>query len=692
MSAFPFSSTFDLQPLTFDLQPLTSNLQPHPFLRASFPLSASLLASSTTLPRIPCLPRAISRNLSSPQPLSGAIPRARPPLAPRPSPARTVVVSVRHRDIDLRGRRQDRTTRIPTDNRSPIHHPYSIPHGGPAVPYAFIPKSFPTEIPREPLPLFGSLLVPLLLSSTTSSSSSSPRTESDGRLSQTMTAVENLSPPAPQPPPPPPAPADDDQLYHSDDVGLRDTPPLEKKVRLQPSPSPPLDIPSPEFTPDSSPDLPDRDRDRDLDRKLPPRDPNRHRHRHRRHPRNRACRGDAVLVYSMDGGKRHDIADIAGREALQSDDEDPDNITQRGATAIDDVEKDVKDDGSLAAIAAGALAHQGQAAHEAATQMSQGNAAARRVEGGLMGDVKPSIPASASAYAGDAQSPDVSIKPEAMAASTGGLPPIRQHSPISHLSNGNGNGPITLPSITAQLGDINHLADNPVDSPFPQSPPARPPHSRYPAAPNHGSPPKSPNDAFHRRGLPSPSGPGHYYYTQNNHQRIAQADGTQYASAGDYSSSNAETPSTEHSAATPALPIDRMSIDGITNPQIGGYQCSYPGCTAQPFQTQVSCGDGGKKHLSNANSIYTVPVELPRQRALVDSAALLPCQGLPTERRGQGLQEEERDDPARAGARFARLRVPLLPRQGTQVPAPGQSPAVCCSVWEGVSCSELTSV
>ena len=415
-----------------------------------------------------------------------------------------------------------------------------------------------------------------------------------------MTAVENLSPPPP--PPPPPAQADDDQLYHSDDVGPRDTPPLEpRKVKLQPSPSPPLAIPSSEVTPDSSPDPPDRDidRDRDRDRKLPPGDPNRH--RHRPHHRNRASQGDAVLVYFMDGGKRHDIANWAGREALQSDDEEPDENTQRRATAVDDVGKDMKDVGSLAAIAAGALAHQGQAAHEAATRMSQDNAAARRVEGDPRADVKHSIPASASAYAGDAQSPDASIKPEPMAPSTGGLPPIRQHSPISHLSNGNGSGPITLPSITAQLGDINHLADNAVDSPFPQSPPARPPHGRYPSAPNHGSPPKSPNDAFHRRGLPSPSGPGHYYYTQNNHQRIAQADGTQYASAGDYSSSNAETPSTEHSVATPALPIDRMSIDGITNPQIGGYQCSYPGCTAQPFQTQVSCGSFGKEALNNAN-------------------------------------------------------------------------------------------
>jgi hypothetical protein len=36
-----------------------------------------------------------------------------------------------------------------------------------------------------------------------------------------------------------------------------------------------------------------------------------------------------------------------------------------------------------------------------------------------------------------------------------------------------------------------------------------------------------------------------------------------------------------------SMAIDRMSIDGIPNPQIGGFQCSFPGCTVLPFQTQV---------------------------------------------------------------------------------------------------------
>ncbi|PSS18594.1 hypothetical protein M430DRAFT_101450 [Amorphotheca resinae ATCC 22711] len=47
------------------------------------------------------------------------------------------------------------------------------------------------------------------------------------------------------------------------------------------------------------------------------------------------------------------------------------------------------------------------------------------------------------------------------------------------------------------------------------------------------------------------------------------------------------------------MAIDRMSIDGITNPQVGGYQCTYPGCTAQPFQTQYLLNSHANVHSSN---------------------------------------------------------------------------------------------
>lgn len=183
----------------------------------------------------------------------------------------------------------------------------------------------------------------------------------------------------------------------------------------------------------------------------------------------------------------------------------------------------------------------------------------------------------------------LSIKTETRASppAAGELPPIL-HSPHDGLPNGNGNGSITLPSISAQLGDINHLADAVPngESTFSQSPSGRQ-APRF-TAPGHGSP-QSPNDTFTRRELPSPAGQA-FFYNPNSLRRPSQVgEGTQYISAGEYSSSNTETPSTDQSASTPATTgIDRMSIDGITNPQIGGFQCTYPGCTAQPFATQVS--------------------------------------------------------------------------------------------------------
>jgi hypothetical protein len=202
---------------------------------------------------------------------------------------------------------------------------------------------------------------------------------------------------------------------------------------------------------------------------------------------------------------------------------------------------------------------------------------------------RPTIPSISTLYVDGSESQssrDPKIKREMSGSPEAGeLPTIRQHSRQSALSNGIGSGHITLPSISDQLRDIQILAEAPRDSAFSQSPPARPP-SRFSAVPQHGSPPKSPNDTF-RRELPSP-GRGHFYFNANSHRRLSQTDGPQYSSYGDYSSGNTETPGTDQSGSTPVMmAIDRTSIDGITNPQIGGFQCTYPGCTAQPFQTQV---------------------------------------------------------------------------------------------------------
>lgn len=374
-----------------------------------------------------------------------------------------------------------------------------------------------------------------------------------------------------------------------DDVGLHNSPPLKPmKVNLQPSPSPPPAVPLPLVSPDSSPGPPDR--------------------KGSSRTKYRPSQGDAVLVSFMAGGKHSDIARDAGDKPLASDNEDGEEPVKGTDVAISPVpveegEEEVKDEAipednlALAARAADALRQTAKGSSEIAQKEATTTSPISKLSmpgpGDPMEGLKQTIPSISTIYVGGTgskSSPDAAIKHEMSGSpAVGELPPIRQHSPQSALSNGNGASHITLPSISDQLGDINHLAEAAAagDSAFSQSPPARPP-PRFSAVPGHahGSPPKSPNDAF-RRELPSP-GRGHFYYNANSHRRLSQTDGPQYSSSGDYSSSNTETPSTDQSGSTPAtMAIDRMSIDGITNPQIGGFQCTYPGCTAQPFQTQV---------------------------------------------------------------------------------------------------------
>jgi hypothetical protein len=126
---------------------------------------------------------------------------------------------------------------------------------------------------------------------------------------------------------------------------------------------------------------------------------------------------------------------------------------------------------------------------------------------------------------------DVKLTTTASPASE--LPPIRQHSPKSGLSNSTGAGLVTLPSISDQLGDLNRLAEAAVAgvSTFSQSLTRRPP-PRLSAVPGQGSPPKSPNDTV-RRELPSPGRHAvRYDYNANSHRRASQSDSPQYASAG----------------------------------------------------------------------------------------------------------------------------------------------------------------
>lgn len=381
-----------------------------------------------------------------------------------------------------------------------------------------------------------------------------------------------------------------EDVYDPDDVGLRDSPLLKAmKVTLTPSPSPPPAAPLPQVSPDSSPSGPGR------------------KGSNRR--KNRPSQGDAVLVSVMDGGKRPEIARQAGAQPLASDEEEEEESVK--GTEVN-VGKDGVDE--LTALAQNALrAHEGQTAQSSSqptqtapinkTNSPESNVQAGDVE--PMEDVKPTLPSIIATHIGaplKQASPDTIVKTEIKTAE-GELPPILPQSPQSNLSNGHANTPITLPSISDQLGDINHLTEAAAtaDSPFSQSPPGRPGPPRFSAIPGQGSPPKSPHDSF-RPQLPSPGrGAPPYFYGANSIRRPSQAEGGQYSSA-EYSTpstSTGETPSTDQSGATPAIPIDRMSIDGITNPQIGGFQCTYPGCTAQPFQTQYLLNSHANVHSSN---------------------------------------------------------------------------------------------
>jgi hypothetical protein len=275
----------------------------------------------------------------------------------------------------------------------------------------------------------------------------------------------------------------------------------------------------------------------------------------------------------------------------------------------------VEEDGiDLTALAADALrAHEAKTAQGSSSQPAQTTSTIKintlvsdvlhYAIGDQMEDVKTTIIASITAPNMDGSHSRSSVsafKPEIKASYTSELPPIRQHSPQSGVSSCNGAGPITLPSISDQFGDLNHLAKAIATggSVSPQSP-SRRPLPRFAAVSGPGIPSKSPVNAC-RREVPSP-GP----------------------------SSPTESPSTDKPGSTPAIAVDRMSVDGITSP---GFQCTYPGCSAQPFLTRVSLTWFNTLITVPAitpSDIYTVSVEFPYKRPLIKSTILLQCHGLP---------------------------------------------------------------
>ena len=399
----------------------------------------------------------------------------------------------------------------------------------------------------------------------------------------------------------------DRYFYDDNDVtSPRDSPPLEAmRVNYMPSPTPP-----PSGQPHSADSTPE------------PEGEGCHKPPTRSKPR--PNQGDAVLIAFMADGKHVDIARDAGEKPLASEIEEDEmpmmggievvvsNVGEKGDTMAvveeEEEERPVMQSTAISSdrlaamqiLAAEALRETARHSPEEAQKVDQPVSPKLKIEppqteSEPMDGVKTTsassttklhmdMPSSASHLSPDRRHETGTPSPVA----AGELPPILHHSPQSGLTNGNGPSQITLPSISDQLGDINHLPEPPTgESAFSQSPPERPPQHRFPPVPSHGSPPNSPNDVFPRNQLPSPG----RYYTAYANRRPSQSNGelSQYQSPNNHSGSNTETPASDQSGSTPGLSgMNRMSIEGITNPQVGAYQCNYQGCSALPFQTQVS--------------------------------------------------------------------------------------------------------
>ncbi|KAJ5038262.1 uncharacterized protein L3040_007129 [Drepanopeziza brunnea f. sp. 'multigermtubi'] len=385
------------------------------------------------------------------------------------------------------------------------------------------------------------------------------------------------------------------------------------KYNLVYSPGSEPDVPPPSASAESSPGPEDR-------REGPPRF------------KSRPSPGDAVLITLMAGGKYQDIARDAGEKSLASGIEEEGHKLspvrggtdvvissledkQDSATVMEEAvaqSNGVVDLATIAAmqtLAADALRQAAKGSPEPAQEAAPPPKSPRpKVEVDSEpreGQIPTAVPPIKTLFVDGAASASAShISPDRahdmVASPAGELPPIR-HSPQAILTSGAGPSQITLPSISAQLGNFEHLAEA-AEPVYSTSPPGRPPQ-RFSAAPTHSSPPKSPNDVF--RGLPSPGRNLFYPAYTNGHRRLSQGNDSlpQYQSPVDYhGSSSTEAPGsgTDGAGALPAtMAIDRMSIDGITNPQIGGFQCTHPGCTAQPFQTQYLLNSHTNVHSQN---------------------------------------------------------------------------------------------
>ncbi|KAI0435153.1 hypothetical protein F5Y09DRAFT_336908 [Xylaria sp. FL1042] len=443
---------------------------------------------------------------------------------------------------------------------------------------------------------------------------------------------------------PPPAhdpPASD--VYDPDEVFPHS--PLMKPcvIKLKPSPSPPA-VPLPLVS---------------LSPRLGGKSSNR---RHKIQP----TQGDAVLILHLDDGRRPEISQEAGNRPLdQFDDcgsesedatgdetEDEDGVrsndmsplpTSRFANTV--VEPLTSEPASVPARAdLRSLATDALAAAQAvskttdvddlqsSTHGTQGSRTISLIENSTLGKERgmsisnakrpvlappmspyPPVQSSPEAYSPRQHTPgQVLMHPNNVRSPNHGeLAPLQMASPRSDSSNHE-----TLPSIRSQL--LEQLHSSPKDlamrsSPhYPHSPPAGP--SRLGTIPgNHTSPPISPNEAAYRNSIPSPANtlPSPYPYSSTSNNHLQSPSGPDYSGNGaklERSSINQIlTPPTDRIA-------DRMSIDSMTNPQVGQFICTFQGCNAQPFQTQYLLNSHANVH-SSARPHYCPVKGCPRSES-----------------------------------------------------------------------------
>ncbi|EHK21025.1 uncharacterized protein TRIVIDRAFT_83596 [Trichoderma virens Gv29-8] len=304
-------------------------------------------------------------------------------------------------------------------------------------------------------------------------------------------------------------------------------------------------------------------------------------------PKIRPVSGDAVLVAYLGGGSHPEIAQAASHQALPGADE--------GSFELDDEEDDETPQKSPSRDTNPAKADiiQLQRPDGAATALRAVAADALAAGGHLSGEDKPSVD-------------QILLSPR-----PGELPPLQIDSPKYDGVNG-----LSLPSIRTTLGatldDINH--HHPTDMPTPndsrdipgrhtgdartfsRSPTVGVPRFSSMSTGSRASHPISPSESY-QRSFPSPNS-----LPASSPDNFA-SNGSMHRSPGEYSSNSASGNTLQPGyTITSPVPIasvaDRMSIDGITNPQVGSYSCTFPGCTAPPFQTQYLLNSHANVHSS----------------------------------------------------------------------------------------------